>query len=113
MDHFHVLVIGGGSCGLALAQADAAHSMLPHRGQGLSHALMDASELVDAIVKLSRQEKTLQEVVGAYELEMRLRGAEEVDRSREQAESTASKTDASNFEKLKHSPLFSSGLHKL
>ncbi|KAK4503811.1 hypothetical protein PRZ48_004726 [Zasmidium cellare] len=67
---------------------DAAHSMLPHRGQGLNNAVKDASDLVDAIQAAFTGGKSLKEAVTAYEEEMKPRGAKEVAASREQAESS-------------------------
>ncbi|KIW96496.1 uncharacterized protein Z519_03565 [Cladophialophora bantiana CBS 173.52] len=57
---------------------DAAHAMLPHRGQGLNNALKDASEIVDAL--------SLKDAIDAYEAEMIPRGAAEVGLTRQQAD---------------------------
>lgn len=67
---------------------DAAHAMLPHRGQGLNNAVKDASDLVDAIEAAVNGAKTLEEAVTAYEEEMRPRGAKEVALSLEQAKAS-------------------------
>ncbi|KAF2170151.1 hypothetical protein M409DRAFT_19757 [Zasmidium cellare ATCC 36951] len=75
----------GGKVTLA---GDAAHSMLPHRGQGLNNAVKDASDLVDAIQAAATGSKSLSEAVTAYEAEMKPRGAKEVALSLEQAKSS-------------------------
>lgn len=67
---------------------DAAHSMLPHRGQGLNNAVKDASDLVDAIQAAVTATKSLHEAVTAYEEEMKPRGVKEVDMSLEQAKAS-------------------------
>lgn len=67
---------------------DAAHSMLPHRGQGLNNAVKDASDLVDAVQAAVTGSKSLHEAVTAYEEEMKPRGAKEVAMSLEQAKSS-------------------------
>ncbi|KAI4598369.1 hypothetical protein KJ359_002778 [Pestalotiopsis sp. 9143b] len=65
---------------------DAAHSMLPDRGQGLNNALADADYIVSAL-KTAVLDKTcsLQKAVSAYEDELRPRGGKEVELSLEQA----------------------------
>ncbi|KAL8747115.1 MAG: hypothetical protein Q9190_000978 [Brigantiaea leucoxantha] len=82
---------------------DAAHSMLPQRGQGLNNAVKDASDIVDAIKAAVYEEKTLQEAVSEYEAEMKPRGAKEVALSLEQA------LKARDMNTLKDSPLFKLG----
>lgn len=64
---------------------DAAHSMLPHRGQGLNNAVKDAADLVAGIKKVVAGERTLADVVDEYEEEMKERGGKEVRLSYEQA----------------------------
>ncbi|WPH01317.1 putative monooxygenase, protein [Acrodontium crateriforme] len=64
---------------------DAAHSMLPQRGQGLNNAMKDASDLVDAFKIAISGECTLQEAITGYEHEMKPRGSKEVALSYEQA----------------------------
>jgi 2-polyprenyl-6-methoxyphenol hydroxylase-like FAD-dependent oxidoreductase len=50
---------------------DAAHCMPPHRGQGLSNALHDSATLVEELVAVENGEKTLGDVVEAYEKQMK------------------------------------------
>ncbi|KAJ9608059.1 hypothetical protein H2200_007047 [Cladophialophora chaetospira] len=57
---------------------DAAHAMLPHRGQGLNNAIQDASEIVDALIEAYNGTKSLKEAIDAYEAEMIPRGSTEV-----------------------------------
>ncbi|KAF2230539.1 FAD/NAD(P)-binding domain-containing protein [Viridothelium virens] len=68
----------GGKITLA---GDAAHSMLPHRGQGLNNAMQDAAELVTAISKVMYENVPLETAIAAYEASMIPRGAKEVELS--------------------------------
>ncbi|KAF2483759.1 putative monooxygenase [Neohortaea acidophila] len=82
---------------------DAAHSMLPNRGQGLNNALKDASDLVDAIkAAVASGSSDLSEGITVYEEEMRARGTKEVDLSYEAWMTTRNK-------KTFDSPLFKFG----
>ncbi|KAF7197724.1 FAD-dependent monooxygenase cctM [Pseudocercospora fuligena] len=85
---------------------DAAHSMLPHRGQGFNNAVKDASDVVDAIVAVRDGKMTLKEAITAYEEEMRPRGAEEVRLSLLQAESSRNGN-------IMESPMFKTGHQKV
>ncbi|KAI7789076.1 monooxygenase [Diaporthe eres] len=83
---------------------DAAHSMVPQRGQGLNNAMKDAANLVIAIKEaLSTREKTLKDAIDAYESEMKSRGVREVNLSLEQARK------ASNSKAIRDSPIFKIG----
>ncbi|KAL1861556.1 hypothetical protein Daus18300_008819 [Diaporthe australafricana] len=83
---------------------DAAHSMVPQRGQGLNNAMKDAANLVDAIkAALITREQTLKDAIDAYETEMKARGTREVELSLEQARK------ASNSQAIKESPIFKFG----
>ncbi|KAK2614016.1 hypothetical protein N8I77_000877 [Diaporthe amygdali] len=83
---------------------DAAHSMVPQRGQGLNNALQDAAHLVDAIKSvLITQQHTLKDAIDAYENEMKPRGSREVHLSLEQARK------ASSSKAIKESPIFKIG----
>ena len=55
------------------------------RGQGLNHAICDASNLVQAIEKVRDGEITLREAIAAYDKEAVRRGADEVQASRQSA----------------------------
>lgn len=81
--------------------------MLPHRGQGLNHAVADAHYLVDAIISVTHAERTLEEAITAYEAEMRPRGTKEVALSFQQAEMTREQ------DTWKKSPLAEIGLTKV
>lgn len=89
--------------GMVTLAGDAAHSMLPDRGQGLNNAMADARHLVDAIVSAVDEKTTLSEAITAYEDEMRPRGAKEVKLSYQQA--VASR----NFDTIANSPIFKVG----
>ncbi|KAK3645381.1 hypothetical protein LTR56_009108 [Elasticomyces elasticus] len=85
---------------------DAAHSMLPHRGQGLNNAIKDASDLVDAIKLVVSGEQSLGDLITAYEEEMRPRGAKDVALSLEQAEKSR------DWDRLMSSPIFQVGFSR-
>lgn len=87
---------------------DAAHAMLPHRGQGLNHALEDAARLVAALrVVFKDQTQSLREAVGKYEVEMVARGGGEVETTAWAAEA------AHDWEKMMGSPMFRHGANKV
>ncbi|KAL8722376.1 MAG: hypothetical protein Q9181_007501, partial [Wetmoreana brouardii] len=90
----------GGKVTLA---GDAAHSMVPQRGQGLNNAIKDASDIVDAIKAAISREMSLKEAITAYEAEMKPRGAREVALSLEQA------LKGRNKNTIKDGPLFKLG----
>ncbi|KAM3067369.1 hypothetical protein ACMFMF_009860 [Clarireedia jacksonii] len=90
----------GGKVTLA---GDAAHSMVPQRGQGLNNAIKDASDIVDAIKAVKAGATTLGEAITAYEAEMKPRGAKEVALSLEQA------LKARDKDTIKDSPIFKLG----
>ncbi|MCJ1250307.1 hypothetical protein MMC30_007533 [Trapelia coarctata] len=71
--------------GRATLCGDAAHAMTPHRGQGLNHAICDATNFVRAIKKVRDGESTLQVAISAYDNEVVRRGADEVIASRQNA----------------------------
>jgi 2-polyprenyl-6-methoxyphenol hydroxylase-like FAD-dependent oxidoreductase len=85
---------------------DAAHSMPPHRDQGLNNALEDAAKLVDELTAASKGEKSLEEAVVEYKKEMKARALKEVSISVMQAQM------AHRWDQLMQSPLFQSGMHK-
>ncbi|KAK0382863.1 hypothetical protein NLU13_8779 [Sarocladium strictum] len=58
---------------------DAAHAMLPFRGQGVNHAIDDASKLVATLVKVSKGDEGLMPAMDAYGAEVVERCAEAVD----------------------------------
>lgn len=82
---------------------DAAHPMLPQRGQGLNNAMKDASEIVEALVAAANGRSSLEAAVMAYEKEMKPRGAEEVALSYEQA------IKAREQSTIRDSPIFKVG----
>ncbi|KAL4912434.1 hypothetical protein BDW62DRAFT_206487 [Aspergillus aurantiobrunneus] len=82
---------------------DAAHSMVPQRGQGLNNAMKDAATLVDIVSAVTRGEMLLVDGITRYEDEMKPRGATEVALSLEQA------LKARDQSTLKESPLFKQG----
>lgn len=92
----------GGKVTLA---GDAAHSMLPHRGQGLNNAIMDAARLVEAIKRVVDEKKARNEAVQEYEDEMRPRGTREV-------ETTLDTMLAQWQRDLTKSPLFTIGFNR-
>ncbi|KAK0721053.1 hypothetical protein B0H67DRAFT_211733 [Lasiosphaeris hirsuta] len=65
---------------------DAAHPMLIYRGQGFQHAIMDANNYLDALVKIRDAGEPREAVVSAYSDEMVERGAKAVKQSLQEAE---------------------------
>ncbi|KAK1753678.1 hypothetical protein QBC47DRAFT_462450 [Echria macrotheca] len=64
---------------------DAAHPMLVYRGQGFQHAIVDASNYVDALLKIQAGGDR-EEIFNAYNAEMVERGAKAVEQSLKEAE---------------------------
>ncbi|KUL86963.1 hypothetical protein ZTR_05766 [Talaromyces verruculosus] len=71
--------------GTVTLAGDAAHSMLPHRGQGLNNAMRDVAELFDAIKQVIFGQVTLETAITSYETAMRPRGVRDVELSLESA----------------------------
>ncbi|KAK5047212.1 hypothetical protein LTR84_006734 [Exophiala bonariae] len=92
--------------GTVTIAGDAAHSMLPNRGQGLNNAMQDAAEVVDAVKSAVSGVCTLKDAISTYEDGMRPRGARDVALSLE----TAQRLLVSD---LKESPMFKVGLQKM
>ncbi|KAK4450213.1 hypothetical protein QBC34DRAFT_77606 [Podospora aff. communis PSN243] len=70
---------------VALA-GDASHPMLVYRGQGFQHAIVDADNYVDALIKIRDAGETKEAVFAAYNEEMVERGAKAVVQSLKEAE---------------------------
>lgn len=93
---------------LVTLAGDAAHAMLPHRGQGLNHALEDAAKLVHAITRSLRDgEAELQQAMAEYEVEMVARGGGEVEITGKAAKA------GHDWDLLMESPAFKYGAHKV
>ena len=94
--------------GTVTLAGDAAHPMLPHRGQGLNHALEDAARLVATFIAVFKEGKTdLQDAIAAYTDEMVQRGGLEV-------ETTAKAARAGHdWDLLMQSPIFKHGANKV
>ncbi|KAK4151017.1 hypothetical protein C8A00DRAFT_45705 [Chaetomidium leptoderma] len=71
--------------GVTLA-GDAGHPMLIYRGQGFQHAILDASQYLDALIKVSEGAGTREQSVSAYDADMIERGAKAVSQSLQEAE---------------------------
>lgn len=99
---------GRSFAGMVTLAGDAAHSMLPHRGQGLNNALEDAAKLVEALkATLKEGSMGLPEAVTGYEEEM-------VRRSGLEVETTAKAAAAGHdWEMLRQSPIFKHGANKV
>ncbi|EXJ73137.1 uncharacterized protein A1O5_04286 [Cladophialophora psammophila CBS 110553] len=69
---------GDNTDGRVTLAGDAAHVMLPHRGQGLNNAFKDASEIVAAFSAVYTGSGSLKDAIDAYEAEMIPRGAAEI-----------------------------------
>ncbi|RVX72410.1 hypothetical protein B0A52_03598 [Exophiala mesophila] len=92
--------------GTVTIAGDAAHPMLPNRGQGLNNAIQDAAELMGAIGAVVSGASSLNDAVTAYEVSMRPRGARDVALSSE----TAKKC---RIEDVLSGPMFKVGLNKV
>lgn len=64
--------------GRATLAGDSAHAMTPHRGQGLNHAICDATNIVNAIEKVRDGKTSAKEAISSYDEEMVKRGKDEV-----------------------------------
>ncbi|CRG89130.1 hypothetical protein PISL3812_06166 [Talaromyces islandicus] len=84
---------------------DAAHSMLPHRGQGLNNAMQDARELYGAIEVISTGKSSLESAITSYEDSMRPRGVKDVDLSLEAGQKM-------HLSYLQDSPFLRIGFHQ-
>ncbi|PMD29379.1 FAD/NAD(P)-binding domain-containing protein [Hyaloscypha variabilis F] len=85
---------------------DAAHPMTPHRGQGLNHAICDASHFVDAMKKVITGESSLKDAITTYSEEVVRRGADEVLISKQNAIMML------NWDQLMESPMMKRSLQK-
>ncbi|KAE8441210.1 hypothetical protein EG329_005610 [Mollisiaceae sp. DMI_Dod_QoI] len=85
---------------------DAAHPMTPHRGQGLNHAICDASHFVDAMQKVVAGTSNLKDAITTYSEEVVRRGADEVLISRQNAIMML------NWDQLMESPMMKRSLQK-
>lgn len=83
---------------------DAAHSIPPHRGQGLNHAIQDAFNFVEVAKKLRAGDGEQSELVRQYSDEVAERGAKEVQISKHSAFMVM------DVDKLMESPLFKHGM---
>jgi len=92
--------------GRATLAGDAAHPMTPHRGQGLNHAVCDASNFVTAMTKVKAGEIGLPEAITAYSEEAVKRGADEVVISKMQGEGLL------DYERFMNSPFITKGINK-
>ncbi|KAI0600531.1 hypothetical protein F4775DRAFT_546312 [Biscogniauxia sp. FL1348] len=88
--------------GLVTLAGDAAHPMTYQRGQGLNHALADAGKLVELLAQ--RGDASQEDLIHAYEAEMRARSGEEV---RQSEMNTAMLHD---WSRVLQSPLLKRGL---
>ncbi|KAH8587040.1 monooxygenase [Bisporella sp. PMI_857] len=85
---------------------DAAHPMTPHRGQGLNHAICDASHLVDTVQKVVAGASSLKDAITTYSEEVVRRGADEVLISKQNAIMML------NWDQLMGSPMMKRSLQK-
>ncbi|CRG85571.1 hypothetical protein PISL3812_02618 [Talaromyces islandicus] len=91
--------------GTVTLAGDAAHPMTFHRGQGLNNAITDAAYFGRQLAALdTKSTESLSAVVTAFEEELWKRGNEAV------TQSDINSLSVHNWEELKSSPLFTSGL---
>jgi 2-polyprenyl-6-methoxyphenol hydroxylase-like FAD-dependent oxidoreductase len=65
---------------------DAGHPMLPYRGQGFQHAILDATKILDALLEIRDEGAPASEVITEYDKDMVERGAKAVQQSIKEAE---------------------------
>ena len=65
---------------------DAAHPMLVYRGQGFQHAILDASQYLDALIKVREGVEAPESAISGYDADMIERGAKAVQQSVQEAE---------------------------
>jgi hypothetical protein len=80
--------------------------MFADRGQGLNHAICDASHFVDAMKKVVAGESSLKDAIKAYSEEVVRRGADEVLVSKQNAIMML------NWDQLMESPMMKRSLQK-
>ena len=85
---------------------DAAHTMPPHRGQGLNNALQDSATLVEELQAVSNGEKSLRDAIAAYEKDMKERTLVEIPITIAQAQMVHS------YDTLMSAPFFKHGMNK-
>ncbi|KAE9368194.1 monooxygenase [Stipitochalara longipes BDJ] len=85
---------------------DAAHPMTPHRGQGLNHAICDASNFVAMMHKVVAGTAILKDAISAYSEEVVRRGADEVLISKQNALMML------DWDQLMESPIMKQSLQK-
>ncbi|KJX94966.1 FAD/NAD(P)-binding domain-containing protein [Zymoseptoria brevis] len=86
---------------------DAAHPMLPFRGQGLNNAIQDVANLVAGLEMVEQGELGLEDMVEGYSGEVARRGAEATSMSVKSAEMTM------EYWSFKESPMMKMGLRKV
>ncbi|KAH8881892.1 putative monooxygenase [Thozetella sp. PMI_491] len=80
---FHSLIIDQLPESRVTLLGDAAHCMTPFRGEGGVHAIRDALNLAQTLLKVDKgNTEQLKSQLGSYQREMLARGAEAVERSR-------------------------------
>lgn len=85
---------------------DGAHTMPPHRAQGLNNALQDAATLLDELVAVKEGRKGVGEALRAYEKEMKVRALREIPLS------YATMDFGHRFDQLIQMPMFRIGIEK-
>ncbi|PMD29619.1 FAD/NAD(P)-binding domain-containing protein [Hyaloscypha variabilis F] len=86
---------------------DATHPLPPHRGQGLNHCILDASNFVAAVVKIKQEQSKKEELIEAYTEELIKRGGEEVNLSLKNA------LTVHDWKVFMESPLMKHGITKM
>ncbi|CAK3928811.1 FAD NAD(P)-binding domain-containing [Lecanosticta acicola] len=92
--------------GRATLAGDAAHPMPPYRGQGLNHAILDASKFVEVMKKIAHGGMDQKEAVKGYGDEVAKRGGEETSLSTKNAYMMLA------YDEFKESPYMKHGLSK-
>ncbi|KAK4449771.1 hypothetical protein QBC34DRAFT_350306 [Podospora aff. communis PSN243] len=100
--HYWATVPWDNKRGRVTLAGDAAHCMLPNRGQGLNHALGDVDKMITEFTKIRDNGVSLQDALKHYEEEVFVRGRKAALESLEDADALMKAQSASDVQKARH-----------